>query len=241
MSWLFAGHILMGTAQVANLIYRILRPYRVGIYGSSLAGKTTLDQYMTVPGDIDPIPLQLRTSHPVKHGAFKMPHGSKKQIRWKGERIPITSTDIGGQTQYWNMWAEDIIDQDRQVIFYVIDERISQSPYVAAEMVAGFQYLVDIIVGKKYPSTFSRKMRRKAKKYKPKVVCLLINKMDLWWDNEAQHMWGLGLKRQHKMVLPFQNELRRLRRAAIPTNVEAIAAQYGLNVERAIIDTIDKI
>jgi len=97
---------------------------------------------------------------------------------------------------------------------------------------------VDIITNKQFPATFSRKEKRKGRKWKPKVVCLLFNKMDVWWNPEADAMWSLGLKRQYKMVLPFQYELRRLRRAGIPTNVEAIAAQYGLNVERAIVDTI---
>jgi len=39
-------------------------------------------------------------------------------------------------------------------------------------------------------------------------------------------------------VLPFQEEMRRLRKAGIATNVEAMSAQYGLNVERAIYDTV---
>ena len=62
--------------------------------------------------------------------------------------------------------------------------------------------------------------------------------MDIWWSPESDALWSMGLKRQYRMVLPFQDELRRLRRAGIPTNVEAISSQYGLNVERAIVDTI---
>lgn len=238
MSWMFAGHLLLGSAQIATYVYRLLRPHRVGIYGPSLTGKTTLDQYLTVPGDIDPIPLELRTSHAVQNGSFKMPRSTKKQVRWKGDRVPITSADIGGQQQYRNMWAEDIVENHRDVIFYVVDERILLSPQAAMDAVAGFQYIVDLVTNTKYPSTFSRKMRKKAKGWKPKVVCLLLNKMDVWWTPEADAMWSMGLKRQYRMVLPFQEELRRLRRAGIPTNVEAIAAQYGLNVERAIVDTI---
>jgi hypothetical protein len=241
MSWLFAGHILMGSAQVASYVYRLLRPHRVGIYGPTLAGKTTLDQYLTVPGDIDPIPLQLRTTHPVKNGSFAMPRSTKKQVRWKGEKLPISSVDIGGQKQYWNMWAEDIVENHREIIFYVVDERMLLSSQMAMEAVAGFQYIVDLVTNARHPSTFNRKMRKKAKGWKPKVVCLLLNKMDVWWTPEADTMWSMGLKRQYRMVLPFQEELRRLRRAGIPTNVEAIAAQYGLNVESAIVDTINLI
>ena len=112
------------------------------------------------------------------------------------------------------------------------------SPQAAMEAVAGFQYIVDIVTDTKYPSTFNRSMKKRAKRWKPKVVCLLFNKMDLWWTPEADAMWKAGLKRQYQIGLPFQHELRRLRRAGIPTNVEAIAAQFGLNVEKAIVDTI---
>jgi len=238
MSWVFAGHILLGSAQVATYLYRLLKPHKVGIYGPTLTGKTTLDQYLTVPGDIDPIPLQLRTTHAVKNGSFNIPRSTKKQVRWKGEKTPIISTDIGGQKQYWNMWGEDLVNNNREILFYMVDERILISPQARMEAVAGFQYIVDIITNKQFPATFSRKEKRKGRKWKPKVVCLLFNKMDVWWNPEADAMWSLGLKRQYKMVLPFQYELRRLRRAGIPTNVEAIAAQYGLNVERAIVDTI---
>jgi len=60
----------------------------------------------------------------------------------------------------------------------------------------------------------------------------------LWWDIDSQRMWDEGMKRQHLLVLPFQEEMRRLRKAGIATNVEAMSAQYGLNVERAIYDTV---
>ena len=238
MSWVFAGHILLGSAQIANYIYRVIRPHKIGIYGPSLSGKTTLDQYLTVPGDLDPIPLELRTTHPVKNGTFQMPHPTKKQVRWEGDRVPIQSTDIGGQQQYWNMWAEDMVKRKVSVLFYVVDHRIMESPHALQDAVAGFRYLTDIIVNHKFPSTFSRSMRKKARNYKPKVVCLVLNKMDLWWSADCQTIWDMGLKRQHIMVRPFQEDMRRLRRAAVATNVEAIAAQYGLNVERMAIHTI---
>jgi hypothetical protein len=200
-----------------------------------------LDQYLTVPGDIDPIPLEMRTTHAVKNGSFQMPHSTKKQVRFKGERVPVASTDLGGQTQYWNMWAEDMVDRKVSVLFYVIDHRIVQSVSLMQDAIAGFRYLTDVITSKRFPSTFSRSMKRKAENYKPKVVCLVLNKMDIWWDNQSQAIWDMGLKRQHILVKPFQQDLRRLRRAAVATNVEVMAAQYGLNVEEAVINTIHMI
>lgn len=240
-TWMLAGHLLMGSAQLAAYVYRLIRPHKIAIFGPSLAGKTTLDQYLTVPGDIDPIPHEMRTTHPVKHGVFQMPHSTKKQVRWKGEKTPIMTTDIGGQSQYWNLWAEDMINRNASVVFFVVDDRVTWSQPAMQEAVAGFKYLTDIIVNKRYPSTFSRSMKKRAKNYKPSVVCLVLNKMDLWWTNESQRMWDMGLKRQHPMVAPFQEDMRRLRRAAVATNVEAMAAQYGLNVEGAVMNTLNMI
>ena len=48
LSALIAGHMLMASASALYSLYRILRPFRVGIYGPSMVGKTTLDQYLTV-------------------------------------------------------------------------------------------------------------------------------------------------------------------------------------------------
>ena len=84
-------------------------------------------------------------------------------------------------------------------------------------------------------------MKKRAKKYKPSVVCLLLNKMDVWWDSQSQAIWDAGLKRQHPMVAPFQDDMRRLRKSAVATNVEAISAQFGLRVEEAVIHTINLI
>jgi hypothetical protein len=140
-TWMFAGHLLMGSAQLATYIYRLIRPHKISILGPSLAGKTTLDQYLTVPGDIDPIPLEMRTTHPVKNGSFQMPHATKKQVRWKGEKTPIMTADIGGQSQYWNMWAEDMIERKTSVIFFVVDDRVAWSHPAMQVAVAG--YVVD--------------------------------------------------------------------------------------------------
>lgn len=238
MSWMFAGHLLLGSAQVAIYLYRLIRPHRIGIYGPTLSGKTTLDQYLTVPGDIDPIPLDLRTSHAVKNGSYQMPHSTKKQVRWKGERVPISTLDVAGQKQYWNMWAEDLIERRPSVIFYVVDQRIMQNPNAYNDAVEGFKFITDLFVNEKMPSSFSRSQKKRARSYKPSVVCLVINKMDLWWNNDSQALWDMGLKRQHPMAMAFQNDMRRLRRAGIATNVEAMAAQYGLRVEESVINTI---
>ena len=59
------------------------------------------------------------------------------------------------------MWAKDIIDEHRDIIFYVVDHRIMLSPHLRNEAVAGFQYLVDLITDTKYPSTFFKENEEK--------------------------------------------------------------------------------
>ena len=83
MSALIAGHMVMASASAIYGFYRILRPFRIGIYGPSMVGKTTLDQYLTVPGDIDPIPLSLRTAHPKANTqtGYRKIKETRKQIR----------------------------------------------------------------------------------------------------------------------------------------------------------------
>ena len=238
MSWVFAGHILLGSAQIANYLYRLLKPHKIGIYGPSMVGKTTLDQYLTVPGDIDPIPEELRTTHAVKNGSFQMPHSSKKQVRWKGERIPIATTDIGGQQRFWNMWAEDMVKRNVSVIFYVVDHRLATSPFIMQEAVAGFKYLTDIIVNKKIPNTFSRSLRKKVKKYKPTVVCLVLNKMDLWWDEQANVLWQQKRLGEHSIFDAFREDLIRLQKAGIPTRRSMMATKIGWNVEPSMIEML---
>ena len=241
MSALVAGHFILGSVAVAHQLYRILKPYRFGIYGPSMAGKTTLDQYLTVPGDIDPIPLEFRTTHAYDstHKRYRMPQARRKLLRWKKDKKAISNNDIGGQTQFRNLWIEDMIDRKVEVVIFMIDHRVLTNLQCRMDAVAGFNYLVDALLKKHYPSTFNRKMKKKARKYQPKMFCFLINKMDIWFDQHAKVLWDLNLKREHPIVYPFRDGLKRLRKAGIRADVEAISAQHGLNVEKVLINLIE--
>ena len=137
--------------------------------------------------------------------------------------------DIGGQSQFWNLWAEDIFTRKPNVVFFMIDDRILKYPQHTRESVASLKYLVDNITGFDRTKLLSKKARKNAKKgYKPELFCFLINKMDLWWTPQAQYLWDKGLQREHPIVYPFRGELRRLRKSGIQAEVEAISAQHGL-------------
>ena len=241
-STLLAGHVILASFNAIKKVYRTLKPHKIGIYGPTMTGKTTLDQYLTVPGDIEPIPLEFRTSHRQMNGKYELPTPHRHQIKWKKERHPVYSVDIGGQSQFWSLWAEDIFIRKPHIIFFMIDDRIIKYPQHTRESVASLKYLIDNITGHDRCKTLSKKARKNARKgYRPDMVCFLINKMDLWWTPQSQYLWDHGLQREHPIVYPFRNELRRLRKAGIHAEVEAISAQHGLNIEKVMIKMIESI
>jgi hypothetical protein len=63
--------------------------------------------------------------------------------------------------------------------------------------------------------------------------------MDLWWTPQAQYLWNNGLQREHPIVQPYRQELRKLRKAGIQADIAAISAQHGLNVEKTLINLIE--
>ncbi len=239
-SAMLAGHIVIASFNAIKKLYRTLKPHRIAVYGPSMTGKTTLDQYLTVPGDIEPIPVEFRTTHARQNGYYVLPTPHRHQIKWKRERHPVSSSDIGGQTQFRSLWVEDMFTRRPNVVFFMVDDRILRFPQFTREAVASLSYLVDSIVGEDKPSTLSRKARKSAKKgYRPELFCFVINKMDLWWTPQAQYLWENGLQREHPIVYPFRNQLRRLRKAGIQAEVEAISAQHGMNVEKVVIKMIE--
>jgi len=240
-STVLAGHIIIASVNAIKKLYRHLRPHKVGFYGPTLTGKTTLDQYLTVPGDIDPIPPEFRTSHfKDRHGNYILPEAHRKQMKWKKERIPIQSADIGGQNQFRNMWIDDMFSRKVDVVFFMVDERVLTSPQFTIEAVTSLKYIVDNLTRKNPTKVISRKAKKHMRKgYQPAIFCFLINKMDLWWSPQAQYLWDNGLQREHPIVQPFREQLRLLRTAGIQAEVAAISAQHGMNVERVMIRMLE--
>ena len=124
MSAVIAGPLLISSVHALQKFYRILRPYRIGIYGPSMTGKTTLDQYLNVQGDIDPIPIEMRTSQPMVNGNAKAPRPQRKLIKYKKDRIPISNSDIAGQAQFRNLWIEDMFGRQCEIVIFMVDDRV---------------------------------------------------------------------------------------------------------------------
>ena len=240
MSAVIAGHLIISSITALQKVYRILKPYRVGIYGPSMTGKTTLDQYLTVPGDIDPIPIEMRTSHAMINGKPKLPKAHRKLIRWKKDRVPISNADIAGQSQFRNLWIEDMFQRKCEIVIFMVDHRVMHDRAFLSEALMSFRYLIDNILRKDVSKAMSRKARRAARSnYQPKVFVFMVNKMDIWWSPKSDFLWANGLQREHPIVAPFRGELRRLRKAGIRAEIEAISAQHGVNVEKVLLSIVE--
>ena len=242
-SALVAGHMLMASASAFYALYRILRPYRVGIYGPSMVGKTTLDQYLTVPGDIDPIPYEMRTAHAKADTAtgYRSPRSTRKQVRLVKEKKPISTTDLAGDPMFRNLWVEDMFGRKVELVIFMIDHRAMIFKQFAMDASASLSYLVDNMIRKDISKNISRKAKKNSKNYTPKLFCLMINKMDLWWDPQAARLWQLGLQKEHPIVAPFRESLKRLRKAGIRAEVMAMSSQHGINVQKNLIELLDSL
>ena len=90
-----SGSILVGVALYGKQAYNNWKSRRVGIYGASMVGKTTLDKYMTTPGEMEEIPEHERTKHFKLITRYILPKPTRKRVRWEGERRVIHSADLG--------------------------------------------------------------------------------------------------------------------------------------------------
>ena len=80
-----AGSVLVGAALYGKTLNNSWKPRKVGIYGTSMVGKTTLDRYMTTPGEMEEISEDERTKHFKLITRYMLPTPTKKRISWQGE------------------------------------------------------------------------------------------------------------------------------------------------------------
>ena len=114
------GSVLVGAALWGQHLYNAWKPRSVGIYGTSMVGKTTLDRYMTTPGEMEEIPESERTEHFRILNRYLLPRASKKRISWKGEKRVVNSTDMGGQERFWNLWVDDMVARQVEAVVYML-------------------------------------------------------------------------------------------------------------------------
>ena len=233
------GSALGGAAIWGQQLYNYWKPRRVGIYGPTLVGKTTLDQYMTTPGEMADIPEEMRTVHPKRllKSGYVLPRPTRKRVRWKGEKRVIHSADIGGQQRFWNLWTDDMVDRQCEVVAFMLDERTLNGGSGAVDCIGGFDFLTDAIVNQRW--SYRRLVTRlKGRKYRPKLVVVIANKADKWWDDQANVLWQQQRLREHRIFDALRPSMIRLQKAGIPSRVSMMATRIGCNVETTLIDML---
>ena len=231
-----AGSALVGAALWGQQLYNNWKPRRVGIYGTSMVGKTTLDKYMTTPGEMEDIPIEDRTKHFKMITRYVLPKPTRKRLRWEGERRVVHSADIGGEERFWNLWIDDMVARQCEYVVYMFDDRAFKEG--AIDQIGGFKFLVDSIINRQYRYR-TLKSRWKGKKYTPRLVLLVANKADRYFDNKAAQLWQQGRIGEHKIFDPVRDDLIRLQKAGIPTKRNFMATRIGWNVEPALMSMID--
>jgi len=232
-----AGSVLVGAALYGQQLYNSWKPRRVGIYGTSMVGKTTLDRYMTTPGEMEEIPDEERTDHFKLLTRYILPSPTKKRISWQGEKRVVYSADVGGQERFWNLWIDDMVARQVEVVVYMFDDRAFKGGSEGLEQIAGFKYLVDALIYRKYRYRNLRS-RLKGKKYAPRLLMLVANKADRFFDKKAAELWQQNRIGEHKIFDPFRDDLIRLQKARLPTKRAFMATRVGWNVEPVMVDLL---
>ena len=233
------GTALVGAAMWGQNLYNSYKPRKVGVYGAPMVGKTTLDRYLTTPGEMEEISEEDRTIHKriLKLGKYRMPKPTRKRVSWQGEKRVVYSSDIGGQERFWNLWIEDMVTRGVEAIVYMFDDRAFKGGDDAVQQIAGFRYLVDCLIKReyRYRSLWSR---FRGKKYHPRVIMLVANKADRFFDETASKLWHDGRIGEHKIFDPFRDDLIRLQKAGIPTRRSLMATRIGWNVEKTMVSLL---
>jgi|TARA_R100001463_G_scaffold90909_1_gene145543 hypothetical protein len=232
-----AGSALVGAAVWGRTIYNSWRPRKVGIYGARMVGKTTLDRYMTTPGEMEEISNEERTNHIRIFGRYMLPKPTRKRISWKGDRRVVFSSDVGGDERFWSLWIDDMVARQVEAVVFIFDDRAFNGGDDAIQQIGGFKYLVDCLINKSYRYR-NLKSRWKGKKYAPRLVMLVANKADRFFDDTAATLWQQGRIGEHKVFDAFRDDLIRLQKAGIPTKRSFMATRIGWNVENTMIDLL---
>jgi hypothetical protein len=135
------------------------------------------------------------------------------------------------------LWIDDMVNRQVEAVVYMFDDRAFKGGNDALQQIAGFKFLVDAILNRQYRYR-NWKARRKGKKYMPKLIMLVANKADRFFDDTAAMLWQQDRIGEHKIFDPFRDDLIRLQRGGVPTRRSFMATRIGWNVENTMVDLL---
>ena len=232
------GCVLMGAVVYGKELYNFLKPRRIGVYVPSMVGKTTLDRYLTTAGEMEDV--EERTTHTGRlvGGGHVLPQATRKRVRGHGEKRVIHSADLGGQQRFWNLWVDDMVERQVEVVVFLIDDRGKNgSSGDIIDAVGGLDYLVDSLIERNWRYR-SLKTWWKGRKYAPKQIWVIANKADKWWDGNANILWQAKRLREHNIFDPYRPSMVKLQKAGIPCRVSMMATKIGWNVEQSLLEML---
>lgn len=232
------GSVLMGAIVFGRDLYNYMKPRKIGVYGPTMVGKTTLDRFMTTPGEMEDIEERTTHSERLLGSGHSLPHPTRKRIRYKGEKRVVHSSDIGGQQRFWNLWIDDMVERQVEIVIFMMDHRAQAGNGAdTIDAVGGLEYLVDALIDRRWKYR-SLKSRWRGQKYTPKQVWIVANKADLWWDQKANILWQSQRLREHPIFNPYRPAMVKLQKAGIPCRVSMMATKIGWNVEQTLVEML---
>ncbi len=242
------GQLAYGTIMWIRHLWASWRKHRVGIYGHWGTGKTTLNRQMSTPGELEVIAhdeKETATHHDFnqKKKKFVLTPASTKRVHLNAneglmsQKRTIETTDLGGHEEYFELWLEDMVTRKVEIVIWLIDHRHMSDPKNTKQQEL-FKKFVDILISGKFPFK-SRKLRKMARGYKPKIIGLIANKADLWVDDHWRSLYTSQRIGEHPIYDPFRADLVRLQRhLMIPTLKRSCSALRNWNVERVVWDLL---
>ena len=244
------GGLAYGGIMYLKHLWDSWKVHRFGIYGFWGVGKTTLQRQLSTTGELEVDPEEGHTAtfhaYDQKSESFVLPKPNIKKVSFRAESRPtvirrtISSTDLGGHPEYFDLWLEDMISRNVQIVIFLIDGRDINNPRGGSTQQSElFGKLVDVLITKNYPKFKSRKLRKKAKTYKPEVVALVANKADVWLERKWKKKLNTPEISEHPVFDPYRNDLIKLQRhLMVPTIKRCMSALHNWNTERVIYEIL---
>tara|TARA_R110000824_G_scaffold316517_1_gene503736 strand:+ start:1705 stop:2376 length:672 start_codon:yes stop_codon:yes gene_type:complete len=203
----FAGFAILITEAVFGF-YKKIHSISFGIYGAAEVGKTTLHKQLRTRGEVPEITERTEG----------IQRATRKIIKIDGDVRTIKAADVGGQSQFWKEWREDIRKRKVQYIIFVIDDSHLKGKCYLQNQLA-WQFMIDIITDTHWKD--GKKPKKKKMNEYPKAVAIWANKYDLW-EHKYEHKGDI---QEHPIFSPFKMGINKLNEMGIPTHKYIVSAK----------------